>query len=163
MPIETAVVVSAIIVPFAIFAVVLAWGEMQTRGIRAKADSFEVESRSQDQIERMAQDFGLSTSDLRALASGGPNQGNLLLRRLAALRLDADELVRFDPAMFRDLQRVCTTCRSPRRCARDLKWEPNTSQDWLDYCPNAAILNMLCTLQSCSDDHKHSEIRGDTS
>jgi len=34
MPIETAVVVSAIIVPFAIFAVVLAWAEMQTRGMR---------------------------------------------------------------------------------------------------------------------------------
>lgn len=33
MPIETAVVVSAIIVPFAIFAVVLAWAEIQTRGI----------------------------------------------------------------------------------------------------------------------------------
>ena len=33
MPIETAVVVSAIIVPFAVFAVVLAWAEIQTRGV----------------------------------------------------------------------------------------------------------------------------------
>lgn len=33
MPIETAVVVSAIILPFAIFIVVLAWAEIQTRGI----------------------------------------------------------------------------------------------------------------------------------
>ena len=33
MPIETAVVVSAIIVPFVVFAVTLAWAEMQTRGM----------------------------------------------------------------------------------------------------------------------------------
>jgi hypothetical protein len=33
MPIETAVAVSAIMAPFVIFVVVLAWGEIQTRGI----------------------------------------------------------------------------------------------------------------------------------
>lgn len=33
MPIETAVVVSAIMAPFVIFMVLLAWGEIQTRGI----------------------------------------------------------------------------------------------------------------------------------
>ena len=34
MPIETAIVVSAIMAPFIIFVVVLAWAEIQTRGIR---------------------------------------------------------------------------------------------------------------------------------
>lgn len=33
MPIETVIVIAAIIIPFAIFAVVLAWAEMQTRGM----------------------------------------------------------------------------------------------------------------------------------
>ena len=134
-----------------VFSAVTRWWR---RWIRARSDLAELESCGGNQTERMAQDFGLSASDLRALASGGPSQGNLLLRRLANLRLDADELARSDPDLFRDLQRVCTTCRSPRRCARDLKWESNTSQDWRDYCPNAATLNMLSTLQICSDDHK---------
>jgi hypothetical protein len=34
MPTENAIVVAAIVAAFAIFGLVLAWGEMQTRGIK---------------------------------------------------------------------------------------------------------------------------------
>ena len=104
----------------------------------------DLESCGRDEVGRIAQDLGLLPSDLRALVSHGPSEGNLLQRRMAALHLDEDELARSEPATLRDLQRVCTTCGSPRRCARDLKREPDAvSQDWRDYCPNSGTLDAL--------------------
>ena len=114
------------------------------RWIGARADLFELDSCGRDEVGRMAQDLGMSASDLHSLASHGPDKGNLLQRRMAALHLDADELARTEPALLRDLQRLCTTCKSPRRCARDLKREPDAvSQDWRDYCPNSGTLDAL--------------------
>lgn len=119
------------------------------------SDLFELESCGADQIERMAQDLGLSASDLRSLVSHGPGGASLLRRRLAALHLDQDELARSEPALLRDLQRLCTICESRGRCARDFAQHATDPdrQDWRDYCPNAATLKMLSRLKSCSDDH----------
>jgi len=72
----------------------------------------DLESCGRDEVGRIAQDFGLPASDLRAPVSHGPGEGNLLQRRMAALHLDVDELARSEPATLRDLQRVCTTCGS---------------------------------------------------
>ncbi len=75
---------------------------------------------------------------------------------MVALNLDPAEMARSEPALFRGFQRLCTSCQSPMRCARDLAHElardPSepASSDWRDYCPNATTLNMLSTLQSCS-------------
>jgi len=87
---------------------------------------------------------------LRTLASYGPNAAELLNRRMAALRIDPDRVL--DLFTLRDLQRLCTTCRSRKQCARDLA-DPSgdraeNGQDWQDYCPNAATLNMLVALDS---------------
>jgi hypothetical protein len=39
---------------------------------------------------------------------------------LAALKIDAAELARTQPAALRDLQRVCSLCDSKRRCRTEL-------------------------------------------
>jgi hypothetical protein len=70
------------------------------------------------EIERMARDIRMSASEFRAAASRGPKSADLLMRRMAALDLDPNEVGRIEPAAFRDLQRVCTLCNSRRRCAR---------------------------------------------
>jgi hypothetical protein len=41
---------------------------------------------------------------------------SLLFRRMAALQVDRDELVSDDPLLFRELQALCTLCRSKERC-----------------------------------------------
>jgi hypothetical protein len=56
----------------------------------------------------------MSTSELRAAARKGPKAADLLLRRMADLDLDPKEVTRVEPAAFRDLQRVCTMCKSHR-------------------------------------------------
>jgi hypothetical protein len=102
-------------------------------------------------MELLAQDLALPAGDLDLLLSrdGDPS---LLLRRMAALRLDPDDIGRSEPAMFRDLQRVCVMCESRGECIRDLAAEETEpgSPNWRDYCPNVATLNMLAALESYS-------------
>ncbi len=93
-------------------------------------------------IDRMAKDLRMSASELRALVRNGRESADLLLRRMAALDLDPNEVVRLEPATFRDMQRVCTMCKAHRRCARDFAHHAPQST-WESYCPNASTLAAL--------------------
>ena len=94
------------------------------------------------EIERMARDIRMSASELRAVARKGPKAADLLQRRMAALDLDPKEVAWLEPAASRDLQRVCTMCKSHRRCAWDFarRAPPST---WNSYCPNTSTLEAL--------------------
>ena len=92
----------------------------------------------EEEIERIARDFGMSASDLHRIASLGSGSADLLLHRMATLNLDQDEVSQLTRT-FQDLQRVCSMCESHRRCARDLASDP-ANPAWKDYCPNAATL-----------------------
>lgn len=89
-----------------------------------------------------------AASELRALVSHGPDEVYLLLRRMAALGIDPDELARIEPAVFRNLHSRCTTCESHGRCAWDLAddldplWK-GPPDGWQGYCPNVAELRAL--------------------
>jgi hypothetical protein len=76
---------------------------------------------------------------------------SLLFGRMALLRIDRDELARDDPLLLRELEGICTLCGSKEECLKDLALEGKTGepQDWQDYCPNVATLNMLGALQNC--------------
>jgi hypothetical protein len=97
---------------------------------------------SEAEIERMARDVRMSVSELRALAKKGPEAADLLLRRMAALDLDPKEVALLEPAAFRDMQRVCTMCKSHRRCAWDFARRAPVST-WERYCPNTSTLEAL--------------------
>jgi hypothetical protein len=94
------------------------------------------------EIERMAKDLRMSTSELRAVAKKGPKAADLLLRRMADLDLDPTEVARLEPAALRDLQRVCTLCKSHRRCAWDFA-RGASPPTWDRYCPNTDTLAAL--------------------
>jgi hypothetical protein len=76
----------------------------------------------------------------------------LLNRRLAALGLDPHELAGLEPALVRDMQRLCIKCSSRSQCLEDFARHASdrTWDGWREYCPNQAVLNMLATLQKCS-------------
>lgn len=97
---------------------------------------------SEEAVERIARDVGVSTSELHQLASEGPGASDLLLRRMAALDLDKTELAKFEPETLHDLQRVCSVCQSKRKCTNDLNHDQNDPA-WKDYCPNVATLMAL--------------------
>jgi Family of unknown function (DUF6455) len=94
------------------------------------------------EIARMAQDIGISTSDLRALARHCSDAADLLQRRLESLGLDASELGSSATAQLRDMERLCTLCESKGRCARDLDADPS-DPIWRQYCPNHETLVAL--------------------
>ena len=94
------------------------------------------------EIARMARDIRMSASELRAMARKGPKAADLLLRRMTDLDLDPKEVARIEPAAFRDLQRVCTLCKSHRRCAWDVA-RGASPPVWDRYCPNTGTLAAL--------------------
>lgn len=111
----------------------------------------ELEKFSADEVARYAQDVGVSSADLHALVGRGDDNTPLLEHRMACLHIDRAELARTDPATLRDMQRLCSLCRSRGRCARDLADEDAdpTWQEWRDYCPNSTTLTILGTMQDC--------------
>jgi hypothetical protein len=111
----------------------------------SKGPALELKCCGEDEVERLAKDVGLSASELRRLANLGPDSADLLLRRMAALDLDRNEVSRTEPRTFQDLQRVCTMCNSHRRCSRDLARD-SADPAWQDYCPNATTLMALNAL-----------------
>jgi len=69
----------------------------------------------------------------------------LLLRRMAALDIDHNNVRRIEPEVLRDLQNSCSGCESYRQCAVNLDGDA-ANQAWQDYCPNVATLNALSAL-----------------
>jgi hypothetical protein len=107
------------------------------------------------ELEYLTRDVAPSASELRAVAAYGGDEADLLRRRMVALDLDPYELALSEPALVRHLQGRCALGESRGHCMLDLARESTDSarqdrQDWRDYCPNAATLDMLSALQSCS-------------
>jgi hypothetical protein len=101
---------------------------------------------------RIACDIGVSgAAELRVLAGKWPDSADLLSRRMRQIKLDAAKIVRIDPQVVRDLERVCTLCASKRRCSRDFAREPSGSS-WQAYCPNTMTLKAL--VAGCPDGAK---------
>jgi len=94
------------------------------------------------ELARIARDVGLSSDDLRHMAELGPDAAKLLLDRMAVLHLDPDALAKDDPTTARDMQRLCSSCVSKKRCQRDLLLTPDDPL-WREYCPNAGTLGEL--------------------
>jgi uncharacterized protein YjiS (DUF1127 family) len=95
-----------------------------------------------DNLEHIARDVGLSSSDLYAIAAKPPDAADQHKQRLAALDIDRAALLRRHPRVARDLERVCSLCGQKRRCERDLASHPNDPV-WRTYCPNTQTLDAL--------------------
>jgi hypothetical protein len=102
----------------------------------------ELSALEHEELARTAQDAGVSIPELCELAVHGPEAADLLHRRMAALHIDETALAKSERAVLRDLERLCTTCREHRRCARDLARRPDDPV-WQHYCPNATTLRSL--------------------
>jgi hypothetical protein len=124
------------------FDAILQW----CRGWARSSPESELQCFADAEVERIAKDVGVSAAELRTLATFGPEAADLLLRRMTALDLDRNEIVRIEPQTFQDLQRVCIMCDHHRRCERDFAHDPAAGDAWREYCPNAATLIALNAL-----------------
>jgi hypothetical protein len=78
----------------------------------------------------------------------------LMVRRMARLGLDSQQLRGAEPMLFHRLQANCLRCPRPERCALALMDEAIDCgwQEWRDYCPNATELSMLSAVNACRAD-----------
>ena len=129
-----------------LFARILAWRDDRARGIALFGRDRRTPAQAGDVVED-ARPSG-EALDLPRYSY----DASLLFRRMAALQIDRDELASNDPLLFRELQAVCTLCRSKERCGLDLAQECDGpgNQDWREYCLNATTLNALGAVQNCA-------------
>ena len=92
------------------------------------------------EVARIAHDLSLSPSELRALATKGPDSADLLYRRMDELGLDRDSVEHGDPRAMWDMQKACSLCVSKGRCRHDFARGAEASA-WHPYCPNDDMLN----------------------
>jgi hypothetical protein len=97
---------------------------------------------SSHEIEEIARDLHVSTSDLLSLSRQSPGSVVLLDRRLVQSGLSRDDLTARRGDALRDLERVCGLCRAKDRCAKDLEAASEVEQA-PQYCPNELTLRAL--------------------
>jgi hypothetical protein len=106
---------------------------------RRRVAVYELAECDASEVARIAQDLGISTANLRLLATQDKRAADLLNRRLETLRLDPTSV---DPAVMRDLQRCCSNCDSKPFCAHELEDKPRGAT-WPQYCPNEQTIAAL--------------------
>jgi hypothetical protein len=94
------------------------------------------------EIDRIAQDMGLGKADLLALACSHTGHDELMPKRLRQLGLDPVFIEHAQPAIYRELARVCSSCKAGRRCARDLA-HGDVQTGMHSYCLNASTIDAL--------------------
>jgi hypothetical protein len=102
----------------------------------------EFERCSSEDVMQIAKDLGVPVSELRKLATKGPGAADLMKKMLIALRVDPHALVNTDPAVMRDLQRLCVVCSQKGRCEHELA-KGTASEHFREFCPNAFTLDAL--------------------
>lgn len=111
---------------------------------KVRCVSSEFNPGSEIEVARMAlaRDSGMSVAELRSIDMRGPRAADLLPRRMTAFHLNLEEIARRDPAVARDLRRVCVLCKSRQRCAKDLARNA-PPETWEPYCANSGTLAAL--------------------
>src|SRR5262249_32220216 len=97
-----------------------AWRQRWKRAMQNRMTARELEAISPAERMRLADDVCMSGTDLRRINCTHDGPTKLMPSRLEQLGIDP-AYVRHDMVgTYRDLERVCASCKSVRRCARDL-------------------------------------------
>src|SRR5262249_21637936 len=94
------------------------------------------------ELVRIAQEGGVSASDLRSLPRTHDGPEKLMPQRLQQLGIDPAFVAQSGLLLYRDLERVCARCSSYRRCATDLA-SGDVQAGMQAYCPNASTMDAL--------------------
>ena len=91
---------------------------------------------------RIANDLWLSPAALDELVRHGPYAADELPRLLAVLGISAQDLLRIEPLVAQDMERVCALCGHKRQCDRDLA-SGASAEHYQEYCLNAPTIAQL--------------------
>jgi len=104
-----------------------------------------------DEVMRMAQEIGVTPSQLRELSKGHGN-ANLLKSMLVALHVDPKVIADMDPLVMRELKWLCITCSNKKRCEHELA-KGTAAEHFREFCPNAVSLDELFDQKSQQSSH----------
>jgi hypothetical protein len=113
-------------------------GNLMNRLKGALARRKEIRRLDSPEIESVARELNLSKTEFCALTLQPSNSLPSLGKRLSNFGLHEDAVA---ADTLRDLQRVCSLCKSKARCARDLRHERRATP--AKYCPNEQTLRTL--------------------
>jgi len=102
----------------------------------------EMRQMDRSDFDRIASDLRVSPGELDTLVRQGPHAADELPKLLRALGVDQADLVRTEPLVLRDMERVCTLCHHKRQCDRDLA-AGTSAEQYEGYCPNAPTIDGL--------------------
>ena len=94
------------------------------------------------ELQRIASDVGLNSDDLVRLCYSHIGPSELLPQRLQLLGIDPEFVKHAAPTTFKDLVRVCASCKASSRCARDLA-RGNVQAGMDGYCLNGLSIDAL--------------------
>ncbi len=110
---------------------------------------------SPDEVKQIAKELGMSPAELRRVARKGPDAADLLQKMLVALNVDPEVLTKSNPAVMRDLQRLCISCSRKSRCQHELA-VGTAAEHFHEFCPNAFTLDALFKRESLPFQHRES-------
>jgi hypothetical protein len=114
--------------------------------VRAVFTSFlnarELRGLDRAEFEQIACDLNLSPTELYMLSTGENCSDDLLEKRLEEFGLSPERVRRRHPQVFQDLERVCGSCHSRKRCASEFE-QRTPSSGRSSYCPNSQTLQAL--------------------
>jgi hypothetical protein len=90
----------------------------------------------------IARDLRVSPDDLDRMVAAGPHSADEMPKMLEALGIDLENLVRTEPLMVRDMQRVCSLCSDKPHCHAELA-AGTAAEHYREYCPNAPTIDAL--------------------
>jgi hypothetical protein len=93
-------------------------------------------------MNRVAQDLGVSASELEGLVRRGHHASDELPKMMREVGLDPETIARHEALVMRDMERVCAYCRDKVRCRQDLV-AGTAAQNHEDYCGNATTMASL--------------------
>jgi len=94
------------------------------------------------ELKRVARELNVTPADLERLVRQGPQGANELSYTLTALGIDETALWRAEPALWRDMERVCSFCAHKRRCHQELA-AGTAAMNYVEYCENSDTIDAL--------------------
>jgi Family of unknown function (DUF6455) len=110
--------------------------------LRVRCGTDEFAGWSREDLRDLADDLSLGDDDLVALSAGMSNNTALMERMMRARGFDPELLRHSFGALVRDVERVCSHCRSTGRCRRELD-AGTAAKHAHDFCPNAGTFDDL--------------------
>ena len=124
------------------FPIVEFWIDKFADWIKHRRDLSEIRRMNRTDFDLIARDLRISADDLERLVQAGEHSADEMPKMLKALGIDVADLMRVEPLMVRDMQRVCGLCQDKAHCHGELA-DGTAAQHYRDYCPNAPTIDAL--------------------